>query len=335
MRLKFWLGMAVSLGLLVFLFSRIDIARLWDTIKSVDPYYLAAAIVTSMSFFPVRAIRWRYLMDPVKPGLSVGSLLSATMIGFMANNVLPARLGEFVRAYALGRREGIPSGSVFATIVVERLFDGMSILLLMIYVLAFMPEGVAGGEVAAAMRKAGMVSLAAYVAAICVLWYFQGRPETLKGLVRKAVGVVSENLAGKAAHLAGSFITGLGVVKDGRLLGLIVFWSAVHWGLMWVPVLLLFKAFGLSGYGFYAAMFYLVVTCLSVALPSTPGFVGTYHAAAMGGLVLLGMDADAALGVAILGHAMNFVPVTLIGLFYLYRENLSLVGIKEVEATQK
>lgn len=331
MRLKFWLGTAVSLGLLVFLFSRIDFARLWETIKSVDPWYLAAATVTSISFFLVRAIRWRYLMDPVKPDLSVGSLLSATMIGFMANNVLPARLGEFVRAYALGRKESVPAGSVFATIVVERLFDGMSILLLMIYVLAFMPEGVAGGEVAATMRKVGMLSLAAYVGAICVLWYFQSSPETLKNIVRRTVGVFSEDLGAKAAHLAGSFVTGLGVVKDVRLLSLIVFWSAVHWGLLWVPVLLLFKAFGLS-LGFYAAMFYLVVTCVSVAVPSTPGFVGTYHAAAVGGLMLLGMDADSALGVAILGHAMNFVPVTLLGLYYLYRENLSLGGIREVEA---
>ncbi|MBI5695143.1 MAG: flippase-like domain-containing protein [Nitrospirae bacterium] len=331
MRLKFWLGTAVSLGLLVFLFSRIDIARLWDTIRSVDPWYLAVATVTSISFFLVRALRWRYLMDPVKPGLSVGSLLSATMIGFMANNVLPARLGEFVRAYALGRKEDVPAGSVFATIVVERLFDGMSILLMMIYVLAAMPEDVAGGDVAATMRKAGMVSLAAYVVMIVVLWYFQGNPETLKNLVRRTVGAFSENLGAKAAHLAGSFVTGLGVVKDVRLLSLIVFWSAVHWGLMWVPVLLLYKAFGLS-FGMYAALFYLVATAVSVAVPSTPGFVGTYHAAAMGGLMLLGLDSDTALGVAILGHAMNFVPVTLLGLFYLYRENLSLGGIREVEA---
>jgi len=331
MKVKVWLGVLVSLGLLVYLFSKIDLARLWSIIKTVDPYYLAAVAFLSVAFLWVRALRWRYIVYPVKKDVPVGRLFSATMIGFMANNVLPARLGEFVRAYALGRSEDVSKSAVFATIVVERLFDGMSVLLLLIYALAFLPPEVATGGVAATIRTAGEISLVAYGAVITVLVYFLYRPDTLDRAVRAVIGPFSKGFAEKASVMAGSFITGLGVVKDKRLLSLILFYSAVHWGLLWTPLYLLFKAFGLH-YGVYESVFMLVVMCFSVALPSTPGYVGTFHAAATGGLMLLGMEAEPALGVAILAHAASYVPVTLLGFYYLYKANMSLRGLKKAEA---
>lgn len=331
MKLKFWAGMLISAGLLVFLFSRIDIARLWAVIKSVNPYLLAASAFINLAFFWIRALRWRYFMDPVKKDVPVAGLFSATMIGFMANNVLPARLGEFVRAYAIGRREDISKSSAFATIVVERLFDGMSVLLLLIIVIAFMPPGIAGAGSASTLRKAGIVSLCLYAVMVGLIAFFMYRPSSLPDFVRKVVSPFSQGLAEKAAYTAESFIFGLSVVKDARLLFFILLYSAIHWGLLWFPTYLLFKAFGLP-FGIYASVFFLVVACLSVALPSTPGYVGTFHAAAVGGLVLLGMDAGPALGVAILAHATNYIPVTLLGLYCLYRENMSLGSLKKMEA---
>src|SRR5512135_910837 len=243
MRLKFWVGIFVSVGLLAFLFfgkvdfhllglhihySGIDFPRLWSAIKEVDPWYLAAASALNIAFYFVRAVRWRYLMDPVKPRIPIGSLFSATMIGFMANNVLPARLGEFVRAYALARREEVAMGSTFATIVVERLFDGMSVLLLMIISLATLPPEIASGPAAATIRKAGTVSLVGYLGVMAFLAYFLYRPHTFSNTVRAVIRPVSENWAEKAAYMADSFMLGLGVVKQARLLLPILFYNAVH-----------------------------------------------------------------------------------------------------------
>jgi uncharacterized protein (TIRG00374 family) len=331
MRLKFWLGIAVSAGLLVFLFSRIDFHRLWEAIKAVDPYYLAAAAAVNLAFYLVRALRWRYLMDPVKKDVPLGSLFSATVIGFMANNVLPARLGEIVRAYVLGRREDVPKSSAFATIVVERIFDGMSVLFLLIIVLSFMPPEISGGTLAATMRKAGLISLALYFVVIFGIAYLLYRPDDLSRIVRFVISPVSARWAEKAEHLAVRFMVGMGVARKPRLLALILFYSAVHWGLLWIPGYLMFKAFGLP-YGVYAAVFLLVVIAFSVALPSTPGYVGTFHAGVVGGMMLFGMSAEPALSLAILMHAIGFIPVTLLGFYYLSRENLSLSGIKETEA---
>jgi uncharacterized protein (TIRG00374 family) len=332
MKIKVWLGVLVSLALLVYLFSKIDIGRLWSVIKTVDPYYLAAVSALSLFFFWIRALRWRYLMEPVKKAIPVGKLFSATMIGFMANNILPARLGEFVRAYVLGHSQDVSKSSVFATIVVERLFDSMSVLLLLIYTVAFLPPNIATGAAAANIRRAGEVSLVLYVAAIALLVYFLYHPRTLVTWVRTLIRPISPGMSEKAAYMAESFMAGLSVVKSPRLLALILFYTALHWGGLWTPIYLLFKAFGLH-YGVYESIFMLVVMCLSVAVPSTPGYIGTFHAAATGGLMLLGMKAEPALGFAILAHAMNYVPVTLLGFYFLYKENLSLKGLKKVEQT--
>lgn len=331
MKFKFWLGTIISIGLLVFLFSKVDFRTLWAVMRAADPLYVTAAIVTNIFFFGVRAVRWRYLLAPVKKNVPVGALFSATMIGFMANNVLPARLGEVVRAHALGRRGNLSTSSVFASIVVERLFDSMSVLLLLVYVLAFLPPQVAGGEAAAAIRKAGIISLGAYFVLVAVIVALVMAPERFTRMVRAACGIFSYGLAEKAGAMAGKFAHGLSVVKDPRLLLLILFYSALHWAPLFVPIWLLFKAFG-YGYGVYVSIFFLVATCFSVALPSTPGFVGTFEAAGAGAMMLLGMGKEQALGFTLLAHMVNFIPVTLIGFIYLWKENLSLGGLKEAEA---
>lgn len=331
MKLKFWIGATVSVGLLVFLFSKVDFRTLWAVMKAADPVYVAAATVINLVFFGVRAVRWRYLLAPVKKDVPIGGLLSATMIGFMANNVLPARLGEVVRAYAIGHRESLPASSAFASIVVERLFDSMSVLLLLVYVLVFLPPQVAGGEAAAAIRKAGIISLVAYIALVAVIVALVMAPERFTRMVRAACGIFSGSLAEKAGAMAEKFAHGLGVVKDPRLLLLILFYSALHWAPLFIPIWLLFKAFG-YGYGVYISIFFLVATCFSVALPSTPGFVGTFEAAGAGAMMLLGMGKVQALGFTLLAHMTNFIPVTLIGLIFLWKENLSLGGLKEAEA---
>ncbi|HEY3346162.1 MAG TPA: lysylphosphatidylglycerol synthase transmembrane domain-containing protein, partial [Nitrospirota bacterium] len=264
-KVKFWAGMAVSLGLMVFLFSRIDFHKLWQVMRGVDPFWLALATALNIGFFVIRAARWRFFMEPVKRDVGMWPLFSATMIGFMANNVLPARLGEFVRAYALGRREKVPTSSVFATVVVERLFDGLSVILLLIIVLSNIPQTPAFAGMAGTMRVAGEVSLAAYLLIMLALFFFIYRPEALPKAAGRAAGLFSHNLADKASALARKFITGLAVIRRPRLLAPIIIYSALHWGLLFIPILLIFKAFGLH-YGVYEAIFFIVAMSFAVAL---------------------------------------------------------------------
>src|SRR5574342_559594 len=138
MRGKIWLGVAVSVVLLWVATRGVHLEDVLQQLRQVRPAWLVPVLVSIFLRFWLTAVRWQLLLRPVKR-VGVHRLFAITMIGFMANNVLPARLGEFVRAYALGRKEDVAMSSTFATIVVERLFDGISVLLLMIISLATLP----------------------------------------------------------------------------------------------------------------------------------------------------------------------------------------------------
>jgi uncharacterized membrane protein YbhN (UPF0104 family) len=164
-----------------------------------------------------------------------------------------------------------------------------------------MPEDIAGGSMAGTFRNTGIVSLWLYAGAIAVIGFFVYKPHVVTKTVSLVLSPISTGFADKAAELAGKFSTGLGVVRDPKLLALILFYSALHWAPMYLPIWLLFKSFGL-GFGTYAAVFFLVVSAFSVAVPSTPGFVGTFEAAGAGAMMLLGMDKELHLA-QILAHA--------------------------------
>ena len=141
MKLKFWFGLGISLICLYLVFRNIEVDKVFETMRSVNYLYLGElAIILQLSTIWLRAERWKYLLAlPIKK-LTFKHLLPATMIGFMANNILPARAGEFVRAYVIGKKERISSTASFATIIIERVCDMitmLSFLFLLIFVVKF------------------------------------------------------------------------------------------------------------------------------------------------------------------------------------------------------
>ncbi|MGC2423381.1 MAG: lysylphosphatidylglycerol synthase transmembrane domain-containing protein [Nitrospirota bacterium] len=332
MRLKFWIGIIISAGLLAMMFWWIgfDFRRLWDAVRSIEPWHLVAAAALNLAIYVIRAVRWRYLMDPVKERVKISHLYSATMVGFMANNLLPARLGEIVRAYVIGRREKIPTSSALATLVVERMFDAFTILLLLVIVLVYMPKAVSGGNDVNKIRSAGkylMIVCPVLIVSILFLAYKQGLMEKIVNQVFRPF----PKLGKKVLPLVKKFVSGLSVIKNPRLLAPIVFYSGLHWALLCLPVYIIFKGYGLN-LGIYAAAFMLVVIAAAVAVPSTPGYIGTFHAAVAAALMVFGIQKEQAFAVAIVLWAMGYIPVTLIGLYCLSRENLTFSRIKTVEA---
>ena len=333
MRLKFWIGIAISAGLLSLMFwwTGFDFRSLWDAAKGVNPWYLLAAVAINLGIYIIRALRWRYLMAPVKERVKLSHLYSATMIGFMANNLLPARLGEIVRAYVIGRREDVPKSSAFATIVVERVFDSLSVFVLLLIVLALMPQSISGGHLAEVIRKTRTISLIGGIFLVVLLAALMSRQESLMNIAGSVLRRVSSRLAEKATGLINKFVHGLSVIKKPRLLVPIILLSAVHWGILWMPVYIIFKGYGL-GLGVWASAFTFVVIAFAVALPSTPGFIGTFQAAVAAALVVLGVQKEKAVAISIVMWAIGYVPVVIVGLICLSRENLTLSGLKSAES---
>jgi glycosyltransferase 2 family protein len=253
-------------------------------------------------------------------------------IGFMGNNLLPARVGEFARAYSLSKMEPVPLFAAFSSLVIERLFDGLIVVLFLLSALALpgfppLASPDAGGFTAVA-RTVGMIMVASVLLLLAaVIW-------------PRRVVAMGEAFAGKVLPLAirrpvvdalEAFLAGVSFLRSPALLTRVALWSVVLWGVNALGFWLAFHAFGLD-LSFTAALFFQSCIALAVSVPSGPGFFGPYEYASRLVLVdLWGLDASKALGFALGFHIAGFIPVTLMGLFYAWRLGLSLGDVEASE----
>src|SRR5690606_305697 len=128
----------------------VDFGAVLRHVSEADPLLFGASVVVATALFWIRAVRWHWLLEPIQPGIPYHPRIAATCIGFMANNLLPARVGEFVRAFALGRITGMRVSAAFGSLVVERLLDGICVVAFFFLAMAApgFPSSVGGGDVA-------------------------------------------------------------------------------------------------------------------------------------------------------------------------------------------
>ncbi|WP_366919066.1 lysylphosphatidylglycerol synthase transmembrane domain-containing protein [Geobacter sp.] len=325
--LRFWLGLAVSFALIFILFRHVDSRQLLAALRSVDPRYLSLAVFATFLGYFFRALRWKYLVKPLKKA-AFGNLFSATLVGYMANNLLPARLGEFVRAYALAQREQIDGSAVFATLVLDRLLDGFTVLLLLLIAL-FGVRFPAGGEAAQkGLVVGGWVTLGIYLAAIVVLAFLKRNTTGTLRFLETCLKPFPRRFAERIIPLVGAFIGGIRLSTRPRDLWALCWTSLVTWGIATVTVDFVLRAFAIS-LPLTASVFILVLLVFAVMVPASPGFIGTYHAACTYGLLAFGVEREMALSVAIVVHAVNFFPVIAAGLLCLWRSRITLTGLEE------
>lgn len=331
MNWKFWLGIGISVILLFFLFRGVDYNKLWEASSHANLYLWIPAFFIQYLLLFIRALRWQFLMAPIKK-IGIYSLFSATTIGFMANNVLPARMGEFVRAYVIGEKEGISKTSSFATIVVERLFDGLSVLFIAIVVFLFMelPKDV---ETMRGTIKAAAYGVAAIYMLVVIFFYMiMMHKEKAFNIVRRLLRPFPDRLKEEAILLLGSFATGLDILREKKSLVMISAYSLLMWFLSALPVYLITVSFGPHP-PFTSALLILVMLAFAVALPSSPGFIGPFHAAVYVGLGFYGIKEEEALGMAIVMHLAGFAPIVVLGFILLWKEKLSFGKIKNAAST--
>ena len=323
--IKFLAGIGISLFFLVLLFRKIDFAQLLSTLKSLDWRYLLAAIFVTFVSYSLRAVRWHYLVLPLKKA-APRNLLAATIICYMANNLLPARLGEFIRAYLLAEKENLEASSVFATLVLDRLFDGFSVLIILLvtFFTVKLPPGME--NVQRGLVTGGYVTFALYVTVIIFLVFLKRRTATTLSFTSKILKPFPAKVSGKVIPVLGSFISGIRLTSNPKELFALVFSSALIWGTAVWPVDLLLKAFRID-LPLAASMFILVFLVFAVMVPASPGYIGTYHAACMYGLMAFNVPKELALSVAIVMHSISFFPVIIIGFLFLWKDGISFSSL--------
>ncbi len=327
----YWIGFILSLVFLVIFFRKIDLASIWESFQRVEYLYLLPFVFINLFSVWIRAKRWQYLLAPIKK-VKISPLFYATAIGFMANNILPARVGEFVRAYVLGGKEKISKTTSFATIVVERLFDGFTILSLFLVVILLMPFPPDRSRVFTqhTIKMAGFLSFFIYLIILGLLLALRFHNEKANRLIGFFLRRLPQKLAKKISETIESFILGLEILRRAGDIWIIIVFSFFLWVVISLSYYLLFLAFHLD-LPVLAAFFLLVVVAFGVSIPSAPGYIGTFHWACAAGLIFLGIEANLAKSFSLLLWFVGFIPTILLGLYSLGKEGMSIRQLKESE----
>ncbi|MCL4395308.1 MAG: flippase-like domain-containing protein [Chloroflexi bacterium] len=318
---QFWLGIFVSLFFLYWAFRQVnDLGNVGRAIASANYVYAIPALIAYFLGVAVRAVRWRLLLQPIK-SLSARKLFPVVVIGYMANDVLPARMGELVRVYVLGRDEGISKTAGLATVFVERVFDGLTMLLFIAVVALFVPLGAGLENV---VRIAGIVLVAMMLSALAIA----ASPRRARGLVAVFLPIVPAAARPRVISFVDRFLEGLAVLQSGRAMLVIFALSILAWLFEATMYYVLGAGFAL-GTGPQAFLLTTAVANLGTMVPSSPGYVGTFEALAVFTLGRFGVASDLALSYTVALHAVLLVPITLLGFFYMWRRHVSLSLAKE------
>jgi glycosyltransferase 2 family protein len=327
---KALVGIGISALLLYLTFRRMDLAEVWLNLRGVNVglYLLSSAAATFV--FWIRAWRWRGILEPIAR-VPFRSRFAAVTIGFMGNNLLPARVGEFLRAYSLSRMAPVSTVASLASLVIERVFDGVLVISLLFLSMSLPGfPAVARGEGVAYTgyaRGAGVL----LVVIIAVLLGLVFMPRRSVALVERMVEVLPKGVRRPIVDALEAFLTGVGILRNPLLLVRATAWSIVLWLFNAVGFWIAFHAFGLP-LPFTAALFFQSAIALAVSVPSGPAFVGVYHGAAVFVLSNMWGAPPAAAGAFAVGfHIAGFIPVTIIGLYYAWRMGLSFGEVRASE----
>jgi uncharacterized protein (TIRG00374 family) len=324
------LGIVISTIFVVLICAWIDFNQLATALQSAHYLFLVSAALALVSTHVIRAWRWRYLLEPVKP-VRILPLLSATSIGYLANMLLPAHAGEIMRAYLISRKEQVSTMASLATIVVERVADLVCLLLVLMYVLMFANLSLEMIAIAQGLRIGGYVATLLCLVLIGSLWFVKARTAMAIRLISGCMVFLPHRWCKRLIVALQSFALGLQAIKTGWHLVAILGLSLLLWSVIALSNLLMFHAFNLH-LPLFAAFFILVVQVLGAMIPSSPGFIGTYHAAVVAGLAVFEVTQELAFGVAIMMHAAFFFPFILVGLIFLWGESLTLRELRVVSA---
>lgn len=324
-RWRLWLGVVVSLAFLFLAVRQVtDFEEALTAAREANYWYLLPALVVYFIGVWVRSVRWHFLLGPIK-SIPVGRLFPVVVIGYMANDILPARIGELVRAYVLGEKENVSKTATFATIIVERLFDGLTMLLFMGVVSLLVPFEEGLQQI---VRLAGLVFVGGLVVVLVVA---SSRSLTLR-LVSVGLRLLPARFRARFSAKADAFLDGFAAAQSLRAMLVILGLSIVAWSFEAGMYYLLAIAFDLR-LPFYVLALTTAVANLGTMVPSSPGYVGTFEALCVFTLGLFGADRNLAFSYTVVLHAALLVPITLWGLYYLWRYNLSLSQAQQIGAS--
>lgn len=324
-------GLVVTVVLLWWAVKDVAFAEVWAQIRQGDLLLLVAAVAVATFGFLIRAMRWKILLTPVRPDTGLRSRFAAVSIGFMANNVLPARVGEFARALAFSRLEPVSASAAFGSLVVERFLDGVVLLLMLIIpplTPGFPSTGALSSGLGGVILKGGIAAVAVVMVALVVMAVW---PKAFVRGAESAARLLPRSMARPVLDALEALLDSIAVLRSPKLLSMAFLWTVGFWLFHGLSFWLGMMAFGIDT-GLVSAWFTEAVVGFGVAIPSAPGFIGTFHASADFALSnVYGVDEARSLAFAFGYHFGGWIPITVIGLAYAWRLGLSLGDVGSAE----
>lgn len=324
-RWQFWVGLALSAGFLYLALRGLGIRDIWEPLKSARYWWLLPGVGVYFIGVWVRSWRWHYLLRPVK-SVSTPKIFPIVAIGYMGNNIYPARAGEILRAVVLKRKEDISISASLATIVVERVFDGVVMLG---FVFLNLPElatltGTSGfiGNI----QTLALWGSAAFIGVLAVFLAAAMFPVQAEKVIKKLIQILlPEKFRVKVTDIVLRFLNGLESLRSPKEAIMVLLTSIVIWLLETGKYWLVMHAFDFQ-VSFFALMLMNGIVNLATTIPSAPGYVGTFDAPGIAVLTAYGVDQGVAAGYTLVLHAALWLPITLLGAYYMMREGIRWRG---------
>ncbi len=320
-RWHFWLGVLISVVLMYLALRGLQLKEMWSALKGARYWWLIPGVAVYFLGVWVRAWRWHYLLRPVKT-VSTKTMFPIVAIGYMGNNIYPARAGELLRAIVLKRRQEVPISASLATVIVERVYDGV---IMLAFVFLNLPElarltvdsGFVGNIQTLALWGAG-----AFIGVLVIFLLAAMFPQVSEKAVRWGISTfIPERWREKLLDFALRFLGGLESLRSPREALMVFVTSVVIWlfetGKYWFVM----QAFDFD-VSFFALMLMNGIVNLATTIPSAPGYVGTFDAPGIAVLKAYGVGGAIATGYTLVLHVALWLPITLLGAYYLAREGI-------------
>jgi len=327
-RWQFWLGVGISGFFLYLILRKLQFGDFWEALKSAHYWWILPGVAVYFVGVWVRAWRWHYLLRPLK-SIPTKTMFPIVAIGYMGNNIYPARAGEVLRAVVLKRRQGVPISASLATVIAERIFDGVVMLAFVFVNLAELSRlkhvVLEVGRWRVSVQDVALWGSVAFFGALAVFLAAAMFPRPADRIVTWIVNhFIPQRLREKTLAISRRFLDGLESLRSPLDAVMIFFTSAVIWLLETGKYWFVMHAF--PGHGFPVSFFALMlmngVVNLATTLPGAPGYIGTFDAPGVAILTAYGVEFATATGYTLVLHLALWLPITLLGAYYMWREGI-------------
>ncbi|OGS47454.1 MAG: hypothetical protein A2539_02390 [Elusimicrobia bacterium RIFOXYD2_FULL_34_15] len=322
MKKRIIFGILISIFFLFLVLRNINFKDMMQIVANGEYLWMLPCLGTYTLSFIFRSIRWKYLLSPIR-NFKAKQLFSSLIMGFAANCIFPFRFGEFVRAFIVGKKHNLSKSASLATIVLERIMDGVGILILLGVALLFLKK------IPSWTKKTVIIAILLFIGSLVFAGVLIAKKHFIDWL--KKIPLLKHELKEKIIDKIKKFLIGFEVIMNVKGFIMVIFFSLCVWICETFNLFFLIKITGIH-LSYFTIIFVLFATVLGVTIPAAPGSIGTYEFFFVASLMFFGVAKEKAVASALITHSFGIIFVMVLGMFYFFKEGISY---KEIAAAKK